>query len=192
MDRCVPNKIVLIGASTGGPGQIQKIVNTLDSLNDTTVIIAQHMQDSYIPSFTEQLQHQSKSPLSIVSDNIQLDRGHIYICSGVTEVKKDGSRLIFRKSESEKLTYNPNINSIFHSLVPFADDIRVLSVILTGIGDDGVDGCMQLGLKGCRCLTENEDSAIVDGMPSRARESVKDIEISSLDDILQIVKGFCS
>ncbi len=44
-----------------------------------------------------------------------------------------------------------------------------MGVILTGIGDDGVDGCKELSLSGCTCLTETEQSAIVDGMTSRSK-----------------------
>ncbi len=55
----IPGKIILIGASTGGPGQIEKIIRSLEVLHDTTIIIAQHMSLEFIPS----LQKDCKTPV---------------------------------------------------------------------------------------------------------------------------------
>ena len=53
--------------------------------------------------------------------------------------------------------------------VPLSDDYEILSVILTGIGSDGIDACKNLTNNGAACITESQHSAIVDGMPNRAR-----------------------
>jgi len=67
----------------------------------------------------------------------------------------------------------------------------VLSAILTGIGDDGVDGCKQLSIHDVRCLTETTQSAIVDGMPSRARERIERIEALEMEAIIETIREFC-
>jgi two-component system chemotaxis response regulator CheB len=102
------------------------------------------------------------------------------------------SGLIFSNTPSDENTYNPNINILFHSLVPFAKNIEIMSVILTGIGEDGVNGCNELGLNGSTCLTETEQSAIVDGMPSRARKEVANIQALNMEEITQKIKEFCN
>ncbi len=66
-----------------------------------------------------------------------------------------------------------------------------MSVLLTGIGEDGVIGCKKLGVEGSRCLTETKESAIIDGMPSRAREFVPNIEIYPIENIVKIISEFC-
>jgi two-component system chemotaxis response regulator CheB len=66
----------------------------------------------------------------------------------------------------------------------------ILSVILTGIGDDGINAVKELSTHGAKCLTEGVKSAIVDGMPSRARKEVPNIEILELDEIVQKIKEF--
>lgn len=185
------NKIVLIGASTGGPGQIQKIISSLPKLYDTTLIIAQHMAHDFIPSFIKRLQESSLNSLEIVQDNQQLKSGNIYICNGQTAVKSESGRLFFTHKESLAYDYNPNINLLFNSFVPFAKDLNILSVILTGIGDDGVEGCKQLGLNNSLCITESEQSAIVDGMPNRAREIVENIKILDIKEIISEITEFC-
>ena len=187
-----PRKIVLIGASTGGPGQIEKIVGSLPPLSESAVIIAQHMSMDFIPSFTKRLKELSINNISMVSDNTSVESGNIYLCHGITSVRKDGYGLKFSVESSQQYKYNPDINTIFNSFVPFAQEIEMLGVILTGIGDDGVEGCRQLSIKGVRTVTQDEKSAIVDGMPSRARKEIPNIEVTDIAGIKEKIRSFCS
>ncbi len=188
----VPKKIVLIGASTGGPGQIQKLITALPKLNNTSVIIAQHMAQEFIPSFIKRLATLSANPVVMADSNKVLFGGYIYICSKHTQVIKNGLHVEFKQERSRQYAYNPDINVLFHSMVSFTDRFTFLGVILTGIGDDGVDGCKRLSEHNMRCLTETPQSAIVDGMPSRAREQVSNVEALSMKKIIETIKEFSS
>ncbi len=192
MKPLTPRKIVLIGASTGGPGQIEKIVNSLPLLNDTAVIIAQHMSMDFIPSFTKRLKELSVNNISMVNNDTAVESGNIYLCHGITSIKRDGYGLKFNVESSKQYKYNPDINTVFNSFVPFAQELEILGVILTGIGDDGVDGCKQLSLRDVRTITQDEKSAIVDGMPSRARKEILNIEIADITGIKEKIRNFCS
>ncbi len=187
----VPKNIVLIGASTGGPAQVQKIITALPQLNDTTLIVAQHMAKGFIPSFAKRLRAHSVNSIKVAENNLALEVNHIYFCCGYTKVYKQGSQLYFSQESSPLDAFNPDINMLFHSVVPLLQNIQCLSVILTGIGDDGVLGCQELVLGGASALTESEQSAVVDGMPSRARESIKNIQVSDLSDIIKTIVEFC-
>ncbi|MDD5399614.1 MAG: CheB methylesterase domain-containing protein [Sulfurimonas sp.] len=188
----MPSKIVIIGASTGGPKQIENIIKSLYKLYDTTVIIAQHMAADFIPSFIKRLQEHGINPVTLASNNSVVEAGNIYICSGMTCIKKHGYELNFSVEPSKEHRYNPDINSIFKSIAPFAKEIKILGVILTGIGDDGVEGCKELSLMGASTITQDAQSAIVDGMPCRARKEILDIEVSDIEGIREKIKGFCS
>lgn len=183
-------KFVLIGASTGGPGEIEKIIGALNPLEFTTIVIAQHMGDGFIPSFVHRLGNNSKNQISMAENNTLIEVGHIYVCNGHTQIVQQSSQLYFLQKESPKESYNPNINLLFNSFSDFANEIQTLGVILTGIGDDGVNGCNALSLNGAKCITEDEH-AIVDGMPSRARAVVANIESTGINNIIQIIKEFC-
>lgn len=187
MKHLEPRKIVLIGASTGGPGQIKKIINSLPKLEDTTIIIAQHMVDGFMDSFASRLQNTSNNKISVVQDKQTFQKANIYICDGETMLNKG----IFTKKRASENSFNPNINILFNSFTSLAKEKEILCVILTGIGDDGVEACKNLSLNGARCITENETSAIVDGMPSRARLLVTNIEIYDIDKIVKIISEFC-
>jgi two-component system chemotaxis response regulator CheB len=187
----VPDKIVLIGASTGGPNQIEKIVRSLPKLNNTSCIIAQHMVDGFIPSFAQRLQDKHINPIEVVTADEVLQSGHIYLCTGFTSVTKNSYALNFNAKPSPPDSFNPDINMLFHSFLSMTKDIDILCVILTGIGDDGVSASKELSLAGARCVTESEQSAIVDGMPSRARLLVPDIEVYDIEKIANIICEFC-
>ena len=180
-------KIVLIGASTGGPGQIQKIISNLPELQNTTLIIAQHMVYSFMDSFASRLQNISHNSISLVKDNETLQRHNIYVLEGETKLTDD----VFSMKHGSLNTYNPNINILFNSFVSLCEERELLCVILTGIGDDGVEACKNLSLSGARCITESAESAIVDGMPSRARLLVPNIEVYHIDEIVKIISEFC-
>lgn len=187
-----PKKLLLIGASTGGPGQIEKIINALPQLSHTSIIIAQHMAVGFMGSFAKRLHEHSKTSLSLVENGSSMQSGHIYICEARTTLEKNSSGFFFSQEALLEHSFNPDINLLLHSITPFAHNFKILSVILTGIGSDGVDGCKALGERGCECLTQTQQSAIVDGMPSRARAEVANIKVQNMDEIIQTIKEFCS
>lgn len=187
MKHLEPKKIVLIGASTGGPGQIQKIINSLPKLQDVTIIIAQHMVHGFMDSFANGLKNMNHHCISVIQDNQPFEKDNIYICEG--EVKLIDNH--FSKKSASTNSFNPNINILFNSFIPLCKNKEILSVILTGIGDDGVIACKNLSINGARCITESKESAIVDGMPSRARLLIPNIEVYKIDKIVKTVSEFC-
>jgi len=184
-------KIVLIGASTGGPGKIQALITQIRHLENTCIIIAQHMAREFMPSFVKRLNTFSPYGIVMAEEATVLESGAIYVCSEETRVVEKNATLVFQKSNALTTLYNPDINVLFFSLVPLTGHYRVLSAILTGIGDDGVDGCKQLSIHDVRCLTETTQSAIVDGMPSRARERIERIEALEMEAIIETIREFC-
>jgi len=182
-----PRKIVLIGASTGGPGQIQKIISSLPKLQNTTIVIAQHMVDGFMQSFANGLQNLSHNSISVIKNNQIFEKNNIYVCEGETKLTNNN----FSKTNSSSDSYNPNINIFFNSFTPLARDTQILCVILTGIGDDCVEACKNLSLNGARCITEGQESAIVDGMPSRARALVPNIEVYNIETVIKKISEFC-
>ncbi|MCK9491109.1 MAG: CheB methylesterase domain-containing protein [Sulfurimonas sp.] len=188
----IPKKIVLIAASTGGPGQIEKIIKALPKLNDTSIVIAQHMVVGFMDSFAKRLDEDPTNSIFAANDKTYLVSSGIYVCSGYTRVSRDSNGIIFSKKDSKINTFNPDINYIFSSFLPFTKDIKFLSVILTGIGADGVEACKALQENGSLCLTETQQSAIVDGMPSRARKEIQNIKVLDIKEIVEEIREFCS
>ena len=187
-----PNKVVLIGASTGGPKQIENIIASLPRLYDTTVIIAQHMAAEFIPSFIKRVQKYDQNPILLAQNRESLYCGNIYFCSGTSLIMQKSQEICFSVEPTRENRYNPDINALFKSCVPLANNTKILAAILTGIGDDGVEGCAELSVAGAKTITQNAQSAIVDGMTCRARKDVPDIEVLDTQEIQNRIKEFCS
>lgn len=190
MNSSVPKKIILLGASTGGPGEIQKIIEALPKLHNTSLIIGQHMVDGFLENFAKRLEGLSQNPLNIASDRESLQSGHIYVCEGQTQIVQSAGTLVFTKRDAPKHSFNPDINMFMNSFVSLAKELKILCVILTGIGDDGVAACKDLSSNGARCITQNKESAIVDGMPGRTRQLVPTVEVYNTSDIIKVIKDF--
>lgn len=186
----IPKKIILIGASTGGPGQIESIITALPKLRHTTVIIAQHMVEGFMQSFAKRLQVCSANPISVIEDGQSFNEAKIYISEAQTLLKPFENGYRFQKKSLDTYGYNPNINLLFNSFSDLCIKHEIMCVILTGIGDDGVTACQRLSLKGASCLTELAESAVVDGMPNRARALVSDIGIDTLENIVNKICEF--
>ena len=79
---------------------------------------------------------------------------------------------------------------LFKSAVPICKIVDVMGILLTGIGDDGASGLNDLYRAGAKCIAENEQTAIVYGMPKRAKDINPNLEIGNLDTIKTNLQRF--
>jgi len=180
---------VLIGASTGGPSHIRKILSTLGDSFAHPLIIAQHMGSEYLPSFAHGLAIEYKLTVEVVKDGMLCTRGVVYICDQKCELARTEGGLGFKVVKKDDQGYNPDINHFFHSIKKLNPKLELLALLLTGIGEDGAEEMMALSSIGVRCIAESSESAIVYGMPMRAKElGIK--EVRSLEEIKNIVSSF--
>lgn len=190
MKHSEPKTLILIGASTGGPGHIQKIVQVLPKDFAATIIIAQHIGDEYIPTFVSQLQRRSALKVVAVSDQLAVLSGHIYVCSHMTQLVVNSKQLKFSQTKQENARYNPDIDHLFVSAATLTAAYMVVGIILTGVGDDGARGCKVLSDSGGTCIAESKTSAVVYGMPLQAKLQSKNISVNTLEEIIQNIKSF--
>ncbi len=186
--------LILIGASTGGPGRIYSILSALDQNFEGTIIVAQHMSASFIPSFINQLRSITSLPILAVEQPLQLERGTIYICSLTSQLFLKNQEIWLEPMAAKEgdYPYNPQIDLLFSSASKLPSILKRLGIILTGIGDDGAVGSLELYNSGGDCLFESEESAIVYGMPRRAKELVSNGTVSSIDEIIERIKEYGS
>lgn len=183
-------KIVLIGASTGGPGHLKKILSALSDSFNMSIIIAQHMNQTFVPSFINQFRSELKVPVHSIDKSLDLRPNEVYICPNNCKLKKSDFTLKAEPFLGEETPYNPSVDTLFFSAVPYCKDYNILAVLLTGIGQDGAHGLSDLQNNGAQCIAENEQSAIVFGMPKRALEINPAITAMHLDDIIKSIKKF--
>lgn len=163
-------KLILIGSSTGGPGHLKKLLCDIDITN-CAIVIAQHMSLNFMNTFIEQgkLFFDNQDLVHRIEEKMHIKNG-VYICTKNSVILPTQPLSIAPYNGDIKTTYNPNIDMLFSSATKVANIADIMAILLTGIGDDGAKGLFELYKAKAKCIAENEESAIVYGMPKRAKE----------------------
>jgi len=165
--------IIAVGASTGGPGAVETIVNNLPVNLTIPMIIAQHMPERFIETFSARLAETTGLHVSVARDGEHLLSNHIYLAPGTANMRIDFSgsspaaHYVFDKYKEFN---HPSIDCLFESIASIYGS-RAIGVILTGMGKDGTIGLRKIKEAGGLTLTQDEPSCVVYGMPKSAFES---------------------
>ncbi len=165
--------VIVIGASTGGPGAIEFVVNNLPRNLTIPVIIAQHMPDRFIESFAGRLKDETGLNLSVAVNDEPLLSNHIYVAPGTSNiriVRKNGTAAVRFVDEHHKEFNCPSIDCLMDSIGDVYGK-RAIGVVLTGMGRDGTAGLMKIKQEGGLTVTQDEKTSVVYGMPKSAFES---------------------
>jgi two-component system chemotaxis response regulator CheB len=186
--------IVAIGVSTGGPEALTKLIPKLPEDFPVPIVMVQHMPPLFTKSLADSLTRRSKVKVVEAGENTPLTRGTVYIAPG-------GNHLVIRNVNNVMVTgindeppensCRPSVDVLFRSVAAHFGDNGVLAVILTGMGNDGLNGVRTLKRKKCICLTQSEQSCVVYGMPRAIDEaglSDKSLSIDSIaEEIISLV-----
>lgn len=166
------SKVVLIGASTGGPGLIEQICASLPANYKYPVCIVQHMPAQFTNAFAARLNRASVLNVHESAHNMELLPGNIYVARGGVHMnfsKKVSGKIVIREDkEKGSHFFQPSVDEMFYSALEVFEASNLVGVILTGIGDDGADGMVKLKKAGAYTLGESEKTAVVYGMPKEA------------------------
>ena len=164
----VPDRIVAIGASTGGPQALQLILTEMPENFPAPIVISQHMPRGFTGSFSERLNRLSAIRVKEAEDDEPLEPGKALICPGGCHLllKTGNDRIYARlKNAEDNDRYVPSINLMMESVAKIFKD-RTLGVVLTGMGNDGTRGMVEIFRRGGYTITESEETAVVFGMPN--------------------------
>jgi len=163
----LPYRIVAIGASTGGPQALQLILTEMPENFPAPIVISQHMPKGFTGSFSERLDRLSAIRVKEAEDDEPLEPGKALICPGGfhLQLKTRGERVYTRlKNAGKSDRYVPSINLMMVSAAEIFNG-RTLGVVLTGMGNDGARGMVEIFRQGGYTITESEETAVVFGMP---------------------------
>jgi len=165
--------LVLIGCSTGGPAALQKIVSVLPKDLAVPIVVAQHIPAGYTAPMAQRLTQLSQVKVVEAYDGIPLEKGLVYIAPGAfhTAVRKEKNRRYLQvlPPQHAATPFRPSVDVLFQSAASFAQDL--LAVVLTGMGQDGLDGARVLSSQGAHIIAESEETAVVYGMPRAVAEA---------------------
>lgn len=176
-----PRKLVIIGASTGGPQSLYQIMSRLNLLQDTSIIIVQHMPPGFTKSLAERLDSVSKFLVKEVEEGETLKSGVAYVAPGGYHLLVNGNSLSLSK-DPPVLGVRPSVDVTMLSAVRNFKK-NIIGVILTGMGADGARGMEEIKKNGGKTIAQDEKSCVVFGMPKAAIERGVVDSILSLEDI---------
>lgn len=181
--------IVAIGASTGGPSAIERILTIIPENFDVPIVICQHMPQAFIPPFVQRLNNVTKLNVISATKDMQPEPGTIMFCPGHANlifkedngvVKVDFTDKVFREYN------NPSINAMMLSVAEVFKN-RAIGVILTGMGKDGLEGMKAIHKNGGFTIAQNKESSIIYGMPKVVTDSglaKKSLDIKEIGNYL--------
>ena len=162
--------VIAIGASTGGPPAVQRVLEALAAEPDACLLVAQHMPEHFTRAFAERLDRIGPWSVSEAKDGDLVKPGHAYIAPGgrnmvLVEVR---GRLELRcPAPSADDRHNPSVDRLFRSVAEVLGK-KALAVVLTGMGNDGTEGARLVAAAGGEVWAESQETAVIFGMPAEA------------------------
>ncbi len=182
------DKIVAIGASTGGTQAITEIITALPE-STPGIVIVQHMPPQFTRSFAERLNSLSRLDVKEAGSGDRVLRGTVLIAPGNehTAIKRNGAMYYTEVRGGPRVNYvRPSVDVLFSSVARYAGK-NAIGVILTGMGEDGARGMLEMKNAGAFTIAQDETSSVVFGMPKKAIEMNAVDRVASLEEIPDII-----
>ncbi|MFW6346312.1 MAG: protein-glutamate methylesterase/protein-glutamine glutaminase [Halomonas sp.] len=162
-------RLIAIGASTGGTEAIRQLLEVMPA-DCPAIAVVQHMPEGFTRSFANRLDQLCRINVREARDGDTLLRGHALIAPGNRHmlIKRSGARYYVELRDGPLVgRHRPSVNVLFRSAARYAG-ANAVGVILTGMGDDGADGLLEMRSAGASTLGQDEASSVVYGMPREA------------------------
>lgn len=191
----IPSKfaVVAVGVSTGGPDALNSFIPLLPKDFPVPVLLVQHMPENFTKSLAESLERKSSIRVVEASDNEKIEKGMVYLAPGGKHmtVKNDGfGDVLVSLNESPPVnSCRPSVDVLFRSVASVYGENGIISVILTGMGNDGKNGVSVIKRKGAYSITQSAETCVVYGMPRAVDEAgISDISLPLVEIAGEIVK----
>ena len=186
-------KLIAIGASTGGTEAIREVLERMPA-DSPAIVITQHIPAMFSGPFAARMDRSSAMSVCEAKDGQQIVPGHAYIAPGDRhlEVRRDGARYICKLTDAPpENRHRPSVDTLFKSVAKHAG-ANAVGAILTGMGDDGARGLLEMRRAGAPTVVQDEASSVVWGMPGAAFKLGAADRVLPLEAIAQELLRQCS
>jgi len=177
------NKIIAIGASTGGVQALTCVLKSLPA-NSPGIVIVQHMPATFTKSFADRLNEECAVSVKEGEDGDRVVRGNVLIAPGGKHMllQRSGANYYVTIKDGPAVCHQrPSVEVLFNSVAKYAGN-NAVGAILTGMGNDGAAGLLNMKQNGAKTVAQDEDSCVVFGMPKEA------IRLGAADTIVPLNK----
>jgi len=185
-------KVVVVGASTGGTEALRTFLEYFP-LDSPGIVIVQHMPENFTTAFAKRLDSICRVTVKEAEDGDSVIRGRALIAPGNHHMllKRSGARYYVEIKDGPLVSrHRPSVDVLFRSAARYAGKNSV-GVIMTGMGDDGAKGMLELKEAGAYTIAQDEKSCVVFGMPQEAIKIGAVDKILPLQNIANNVINFC-
>lgn len=177
-------RIIGIGSSTGGPQALFEVLKNLKGIH-IPIMITQHMPATFTTMLAQHIIEHTGITTLEAEDGMRVDPGKIYVARGGQHmiVDKDTQGAFIKLDDGPPEHFcKPSVEPMFRSLLEHFGN-RLTGVILTGMGDDGVDAAKKLAEQNCPLIAQDEATSVVWGMPGAVARAGLCSEILPLQEI---------
>ncbi len=174
-------KVVVVGASTGGTEALRVLLEALPEDAPGTVVV-QHMPEHFTRAFANRLDGICRISVKEAADDDTVIRGRVLIAPGNkhTLLKRSGARYYVEVRDGPLVSrHRPSVDVLFRSAARYAGK-NAVGVIMTGMGDDGAKGMLEMREQGAYTIAQDENSCVVFGMPKEA------IKLQAVDKVVPL------
>ncbi len=184
--------VVAVGASTGGTEALRIMFEALPS-DAPGMLVVQHMPENYTRAFAQRLNNSCQVSIKEAQNNDTVLRGQVLIAPGSHHMllKRSGARYYVEIRQGPLVSrHRPSVDVLFRSAARYAGK-NVVGVIMTGMGDDGAKGMLEMKEAGAYNIAQDEATSVVFGMPNEAIKLGGVDKIVPLENIAGSVLGKC-
>lgn len=181
-------EVIAIGASTGGPNALAEILPKLPGDLGVPILLVQHMPPVFTASMASSLDRKCSLKVKEAADQEIVQPNTVYIAPGghhmTVKRNKNNQVQIILNDEKPEHSCRPSVDVLFRSIAETYQH-NILSIVLTGMGQDGALGVKALKRGGCYSLTQSEKSCVVYGMPQAVVKMDLSDEAVDLQDMAE-------
>ena len=182
-------KVVAVGASTGGPPVLERILAQMPETFSLPILIVQHMAPGFIAGLAEWLGRKSPLPVHVALNGGVVRPGHVYLAPDGAQMKVEASGKLLCTGDAPENGLRPSVSYLFRSIADVFGK-EAVGVLLTGMGRDGASDLMRMKEKGAVTIAQDEESSAVFGMPGEAVRINAAQYVLPPDRIASILAGF--
>ena len=181
-------QVIAIASSTGGPPVLMEIFSSLPKDFCIPIVVVQHLLPQFAQGMVEWLNTRSALPINLAINGERYRPGRIIICPGDIHMAITSGGYIQLESSGPIKGQRPSADRLFDTVSSTSGSSSV-GIILTGMGDDGVDGLANLSKGGGHVIAQNEQSCVIFGMPQMAiKRGIVDEVLSPVEIIKRLTK----
>ena len=181
--------LVAIGSSSGGPAALVRLLSRLPADYHSPILVLQHIDAQFAPQLGAWLNEKTALTVQSARDGDCLERGYVYLAAKGNHLMMNRDCTLYYNVEPLETYYRPSVDVLFHSIAKHWDN-PVTAVLLTGMGQDGAHGLLELRQAGAYTIAQDEQTSAVYGMPKAAVGLGAAVDILSIQKISDIFPAF--